>query len=128
MTATAIRSSRLTAAGRPTGHTVTRLPFVIASIMVMILGVGGVLTLNTKIDESGMRAEAAMASAAQKRLELEALDRAIAELHATPHLAARARALGMVPAGDAAMIVLHDSGAKPKIIGEPRAVTGPKGE
>lgn len=122
MTAVGLTSGRIAAAGRPVTSAMVRVPFVVALIVILAVGVGGVLFLNTKIDESGMRAEQAKATAAQMRLQIEALDRSIADLDATPRLAKRARQLGMVPAGDAAMIVVRHSGAKPKVVGDPTPV------
>lgn len=118
--------SRLQATGRPVSAALSRVPFVIALIAVLAGGVGGVLYLNTTIDESGMRTEQAKATAAELRLQIEALDRTIAELRATPHLAEQARALGLVPAGDAAMIVITEKNGKmkTKVIGDPTPVSG----
>lgn len=114
----------LLATGRPVAATLARVPFVIALIAVLAGGVGGVLYLNTKIDESGMRTEQAKSTAADLRLQIEALDRTIAGLNATPHLADEARALGLVPAGDTAMIVITEKNGKlrSKIVGDPTPV------
>jgi hypothetical protein len=98
-------------AGRPVRSALSRVPFVVALIVVLTVGVGGVLYLNTKTDESGMRAEQAKATVAQLRLTIEELTRTAADLSATPRLAAEAEALGLVPAGDAAIVTVDDTGA-----------------
>ncbi len=114
-------ASGLTRAGRPVRSALLRVPFVIALIVVLAVGVGGVLYLNTKIDESGMRTEQAKAASAQLRLEIEALHRSIADLTATPRIAERAEELGLVPVGDAAMLVIKGNGSA-KLLGKPAPV------
>jgi cell division protein FtsL len=104
-------SSRMSDAGRPVRSALSRVPFVVALIVVLTVGVGGVLYLNTKTDESGMRTEQAKATVAQLRLTIEELTRTAADLSATPRLAAEAEALGLVPAGDAAIVTVDDKGA-----------------
>lgn len=107
-------------AGRPVAAALTRAPFVIALIAILAAGVGGVLYLNTKTDESGMRTEQAKATSAQLRLTIEELGRTVADLNATPRLAAAADALGLVPAGDAAILTI-DAGGATTLIGTPQA-------
>jgi hypothetical protein len=110
--------ARMSRAGRPVRSAMLRVPFVIALIAVLGGGVGGVLYLNTKTDESGMRAEQARETSSQLRLQIEALGRSIADLSATPRIAEEARKLGLVPAGDAAILVI-DSKGKATLIGTP---------
>lgn len=103
-------SARMTDAGKPVRSSLARVPFVVALIGVLTVGVGGVLYLNTKTDESGMRTEQAKSTAAQLRLTIEELTRTVAVLNATPRLAAEAEALGLVPAGDAAIVTVDGAG------------------
>jgi hypothetical protein len=111
-------SERLGGAGRPVRSALIRVPFAVALIAVLGGGVGGVLYLNTKTDESGLRTVQAREDSAQLRLEIEALGRSIAALNATPRIAAEARELGLVPAGDAAILVVGRDG-KSTLIGTP---------
>ncbi len=99
-----------------------RVPFVVALIAVLGGGVGSVLYLNTKMDESGMRTEQATMTSAQLRLQIEELGRTIADLGATPRLAQEAQAMGLVPAGDAAIMTI-DADGNATLIGTPEPVT-----
>lgn len=112
---------RVAAAGRPVRAALLRVPFVVALIILLAGAVGGVLYLNTKTDESGMRTQQATSTSALLRLQIEALNRSIADLSATPRIAQEARALGMVPAGDAAILTIGQDG-KTSLIGTPTPV------
>jgi hypothetical protein len=114
---------RLNTAGRPVRSALIRVPFAVALIAVLGGGVGGVLYLNTKTDESGIRTVQAREESSQLRLEIEALGRSIAQLNATPRIAAEAKELGLVPAGDAAILVVGRDG-QGRLIGTP----GPAGQ
>jgi hypothetical protein len=109
----------VSAAGRPVRSALLRVPFVVAIIVVLGGGVGGVLYLNTMIDESGIRTEQARETSAQLKLEIESLKASIAQLGATPRLAQEARKLGLVPAGDAAILVIDKSG-RATLVGDPQ--------
>lgn len=122
-----ISTATVPRAGRPVRSALARAPFVIALIAVLAVGVGGVLYLNTKIDESGIGVEQAKAAAATLRLEIEELNRQVADLSATPRIAAQARALGLVPAGDAAILTLHGNGTT-TLLGDPHAAAAAVGQ
>lgn len=110
-------------AGRPVSAALARLPFAIALILVLAIGVGGVLYLGTKTDETGMRTEAARETSRHLRLTIEELEREVAALGATPRIAAEARALGLVPAGDTAILTIDDTGVV-TVLGTPHAADG----
>jgi hypothetical protein len=95
-------------------------------VLIAILGGGiaAVLWLNTLTDEAGMRTSTARNSSTDLRLTIEALQRDVANLDSTPRIADDAAALGMVPVGDAAMLVIDGTGAG-SVIGTPSAVPGP---
>lgn len=116
-----IAAEQMSGAGRPVRSAMLRVPFVIALIMVLAVGVAGVLYLNTKIDESGIRTEQAQQTSSQLRLDIEALARNIAQQNATPRIAEQARRLGLVPAGDAAILMIDGAG-KTRLIGTPAPV------
>lgn len=116
------------AAGRPVRSALLRVPFVVALIVILGGGAGGVLYLNTKTDESGIRTVQSRDESADLRLQIEALGRSIAELNATPRIAAEAGKLGLVPAGDAAILVVDGSDGG-RLIGTPSpADAHPKGD
>ena len=119
-----IDASRLVGAGRPVSSALNRAPFVVMLIALLAGGIAGVLYLTTMTDEAGMRTSAARSATTDLRLQIEALQRDVALLDATPRIADEAAKLGMVPAGDSAMLMINGSGAG-SLIGEPSAVPGP---
>ncbi|HEY5880426.1 MAG TPA: hypothetical protein VIU11_16065, partial [Nakamurella sp.] len=101
-----------------------RAPFVIALIALLGLGVTAVLWLNTLTDEAGMRTSTAKSRTTDLRLTIEELRRDVAMLDATPRIADQAKALGMVQAGDSAMLIVDGSGSG-TVVGEPSAAAAP---
>jgi len=116
--------TRMAAPGKPIASALNRAPFVVVLIAILAGGIATVLWLNTMTDEAGMRTSTAKSSSTDLRLTIEALQRDVANLDSTPRIADAAAALGMVPAGDAAMLVIDGSGAG-SVIGTPSAVPGP---
>lgn len=119
-----ITASRLVTPGKPVTSALNRAPFVIVLIALLSGGIAGVLYLNTMTDEAGMRTSTAKTATSDLRLEIEALQRDVALLDATPRIADAAAKLGMVPAGDSAMLMVDGSGAG-SVVGEPSQVPGP---
>ncbi|HEY7812375.1 MAG TPA: hypothetical protein VIC62_04010 [Nakamurella sp.] len=116
---------RLVRPGRTVSRTAfNRAPFVIALIVLLGLGVTAVLWLNTLTDEAGMRTSTAKSKTTDLRLTIEQLRRDVAMLDATPRIADQAKALGMVQAGDSAMLIVDGSGTG-TVVGEPSAVAAP---
>ena len=87
-----------------------RAPFVVVLIALLAGGIAGVLWLNTLTDEAGMRTSTAKSNATDLRLTIESLQQDVAMLDATPKIADEAAKLGMVPAGDSAMLMVDGSG------------------
>jgi len=116
--------SRLLTPGRPVASAMNRAPFVVMLIAILGGGIAAVLWLNTLTDEAGMRTSTSRMSATDLRLVIEAMQRDVAILDATPRIAKAAAKLGMVPAGDAAMLIVDKSGAG-SVLGTPSAVPGP---
>jgi hypothetical protein len=110
--------------GKPVATALDRAPFVVVLIALLAGGIAAVLFLNTVTDEAGMRTSAAKSNATDLRLTIEALQRDVALLDATPKIADEAAALGMVPAGDSAMLMVDGAGAG-SVIGQPSVVPGP---
>ncbi|HEY5116615.1 MAG TPA: hypothetical protein VIJ00_13920, partial [Nakamurella sp.] len=119
-----ITASRLVGPGKPVSTALNRAPFVVVLIALLGAGIAGVLYLNTITDEAGMRTSTARSKATDLRLTIESLQRDVANLDATPKIAEGAGALGMVPAGDSAMLIVDGNGAG-SLIGEPSVVPGP---
>jgi hypothetical protein len=119
-----IDASRLVGAGKPVSSSLNRAPFVVVLIALLAGGIAGGLYLTTVTDEAGMRTSTARSATTDLRLQIEALQRDVALLDATPRIADAAAKLGMVPAGDSAMLMINGSGAG-SLIGEPSAVPGP---
>ena len=97
---------RMVTPGKPVASALNRAPFVVVLIAILGGGIAAVLWLNTLTDEAGMRTSTARSSSTGLRLTIEALQRDVANLDSTPRIADDAAALGMVPVGDAAMLVI----------------------
>jgi cell division protein FtsB len=83
-----------------------RTPFVVVVLLVVVGGVLGVLLLNTKINENAfllheLKAEQLVLDQREQQLEQE-----VAEAGSTAQLAAAARRLGLVQAGELAYLRL----------------------
>ncbi len=116
---------RLVRPGRKVSTTAfNRAPFVVGLIALLGLGVTAVLWLNTLTDEAGMRTSTAKSKTTDLRLTIEQLRHDVAMLDATPRIAEQAKALGMVQAGDSAMLIVDGSG-QGTVLGEPSYVPAP---
>jgi len=98
-----------------------RAPFVTLMLVVVIVGVLGILVINTKINENAFRLHDIKAQQGdldrhEQRLQLE-----IAEKASPGNLAAAARQLGLVRADSPAFLRLPDG----RSLGVPRPATGP---
>jgi hypothetical protein len=118
-----ITAARLVGPGKPIATALDRAPFVVVLIGLLAGGIAAVLYLNTVTDEAGMRTSTAKSNATDLRLTIEALQRDVALLDATPKIADEAAALGMVPAGDSAMLIVDAAGTG-SVVGTPSAVPG----
>jgi len=109
---------------RVDGSIATRIPFLILLFVILAGGVGGVLVLNTMTDEAGLRTSKSAQNSADLQLQIEQLDAEIHAIDNVPALAAAAKRLGLVPAGDAAILLLDKKGAV-SVIGSPTPVPAP---
>ena len=100
-----------------------RAPFVAVIIALLGAGIAAVLWLNTMTDEAGLQTSTARSNTTDLRLSVEALERDVAMLDSTRHIAEAAAELGLVPAGDAAMLIV-DAAGNATLVGEPSAVPG----
>jgi len=110
---------RLTRVGVPIRETMAKIPFVIVIIALLAVGGVGVLYLNTRTDEAGIRTNQAKDSADDLRLRVESLQRDIAGLDSITEIARKAKEMGLVQPGDPAIIVVPSKGPA-KVIGTPR--------
>lgn len=110
---------RLTRVGVPIRETMAKIPFVIVIIALLAVGGVGVLYLNTRTDEAGIRTNQAKDSADDLRLRVESLQRDIAGLDSITEIARKAKEMGLVQPGDPAIIVVPNEGPA-KVIGTPR--------
>jgi hypothetical protein len=99
-------------------------PFVM--LVMALLGVALVATLwlSTAATADSYHLQSARKIARNLTERSEGLGRQVATLETAPELARRARELGMVPAGDAARLVVRPDGSV-EVIGQPRRATAP---
>ncbi|MEP6560676.1 MAG: hypothetical protein ABJD68_06310 [Nakamurella sp.] len=119
-----VTGSRIVGPGKPVKTALNRAPFVVVLIALLGAGIVAVLYLNTVTDEAGIRTSTAKSTTVDLRLTIESLQRDVALLDATPRIAGAAAALGMVPAGDSALLMVDGSGAG-SVIGDPSVVAAP---
>jgi hypothetical protein len=112
---------RLTMVGVPIRETMAKIPFVIVVIALLATGGVGVLYLNTRTDEVGMRTTDSQERAVDLRLQVESLQRDIAGLDSISEIARKAQQMGLVQAVDPAVIVMTKGSAT--VIGTPRPAT-----
>lgn len=101
-----------------------RAPFVM--LVMALLGVALVATLwlSTAATADSYHLQSARKVARNLTEHSESLGRQVATLETAPELARQARELGMVPAGDAARLVVRADGSV-EVIGQPRRVSAP---
>jgi hypothetical protein len=104
----------------PLPFALPRAPFLILMVAIVVLGVVGVLVLNTKINENAFKLNDLRAQQAALDLQEQQLTQRLDELSSPGNLRAAARRLGLVPAGTPAFINLPDG----RIVGVPRPATG----
>ncbi|PZG01277.1 hypothetical protein [Micromonospora deserti] len=118
-TAGTARTPRLRVAPPPPVK-VPRAPFAALIVVLVVGGVLGILTVNTKINENAFRLEKLHQQQAKLDLEQQQLNKQIADAAAPGNLAAEARKLGLVESGEPAYIRLPDG----KMIGVPQPASG----
>lgn len=114
---------RLTMAGLPIRERMAKIPFVIVVIALLAVGGVGVLYLNTRTDEVGIRTTDSQQRSVELRLQVESLQREIAGLDSISEIARKAQEMGLVQAVDPAVIVLTKGSAT--VIGTPRPAPTP---
>jgi hypothetical protein len=101
-----------------------RAPFVLLMMVLLAVALVATLWLSTAAAADSYHLQSAQERARNLTERSENLSREVANLETAPELARRARALGMVPAGDPAQLVVRPDGAV-VLIGQPRRATAP---
>ncbi|MGI8418227.1 MAG: hypothetical protein ACR2P2_18900 [Nakamurella sp.] len=115
---------RLVRVGLPIREAMAKIPFVIVIIGLLAVGGFGVLYLNTRTDEAGIRATESQQASDDLKLRIESLQRDIAAMDATSEIARKAQEMGLVQVGDPAIIVVPSKGAA-TVIGTPMPAPTP---
>ncbi len=97
-----------------------KAPFVALVLAVVVLGVLGILVLNTKINENAFQLDKLRTQQATLDRQEQELDQHIADQSSPNSLAAAARRLGLVPSGTPAFIKLPDG----RVLGVPQPASG----
>lgn len=101
-----------------------RASFVVLIIVVLTVGVAATLWLSTQAAADSYRLEQAKQEADRLAERAAELQREVTENESAASLAERAKAMGMVPAGDPARLVVQPDGTV-KVVGEPTPVQAP---
>ena len=110
--------------GKRAGGGAPRVPFALLVTGLIVGGLALLVALNTASAANEMRRHSLTDRDAQVVAGIEELRNEVAASAAPANLAAAARRLGMVPAGNPAFIVVGADGSA-QVMGRPAAVTGP---
>lgn len=97
-----------------------RAPFVALVLTLLVVGLGGLLVLNTVLAQGAFRVEALQRQVSLLTDDEEALQQQVARLAAPSRLARQARALGMVPTANPAFLRSADGA----VLGRARPAVG----
>ena len=111
----AVARARLTVVPRYT-QKAPRVPFLVLVSLLLVCGIGGLLWVNTSLQQASFTATALEQRANALDAKAQALQMDLARLRAPQRLAQRAKRLGMVPATSPAFIRLSDG----QVLGKPR--------
>lgn len=101
-----------------------RAPFVVLIIVVLTVGVAATLWLSTQAVADSYRLEEVKQEADRLAERAAELQREVTENESAASLAERAKAMGMVPAGDPARLIVQPDGTV-VLVGEPTPVQPP---
>ena len=121
---TRMTHDRFDHSGRTIRGSLAKVPFIALIIVVLAAGAVGVLLLNTRTSVTGVQINRVQVDSASTQLEIESLQREVSLLDSTPNLAARAKAQGLVPAGDSAIV---NCSSTPCTVIKPSAAPGAGG-
>jgi hypothetical protein len=97
-----------------------RAPFLVLVVSIVVVGVLGVLVLNTRINENAFRLDSLRQQQSALDQQEQALNRELAQRESPGELRAAAARLGLVPAGTPAFINLPDG----RVVGVPQPASG----
>jgi hypothetical protein len=112
--------TRTRAVAPPAPVAVPRAPFLALVLTIVVLGVLGILVINTKINENAFQLDDLRHGQALLDQQEQQLAEQLAERESPGNLAAAARRLGLVPAQQPAFLHLPDG----KVLGAPQPATG----
>ncbi|TDC79937.1 hypothetical protein E1193_18350 [Micromonospora sp. KC606] len=118
--ATATAASPRLRVAPPPPVRVPQAPFAALVVVLVVGGVLGILAVNTKINENAFKLQQLQQQQARLDVDQQQLEKQIEEAKAPGNLAAQARRLGLVEAGEPAYIRLPDG----KMIGVPQPANG----
>jgi hypothetical protein len=101
-----------------------RTPFVLLVMALLGVALVSTLWLSTAATADSYHLQSARTLARNLAERSEGLSREVATLETAPELARRARELGMVPAGNPALLIVHPDGTV-VLIGQSRRATAP---
>jgi hypothetical protein len=101
-----------------------RASFVVLIIALLTVGVATTLWLSTQAVADSYRLDKAKQTAGQLAEQAAELQREVTRTESASVLAERAKAMGMVPAGDPARLVVRPDG-RVVVVGEPTPATKP---
>ena len=101
-----------------------RASFVVLIIVVLTVGVAATLWLSTQAIADSYRLEQVKQEADRLAEQAAQLQREVTEQESAASLAERAKAMGMVPAGDPARLIVQPDGTV-VLVGEPTPVQAP---
>ncbi|MFL6124863.1 septum formation initiator [Actinophytocola sp.] len=101
-----------------------RVPFAVLIIVVLTVGVAATLWLSTQAAADSYHLEQAKQEADRLSERAAQLQREVTEKESAASLAERAKAMGMVPAGDPARLIVQSDGTV-VLVGEPKPVQAP---
>jgi hypothetical protein len=105
-------------------HASGRAAFVVLIIALLTVGVAATLWLSTQAIADSYRLEEAKTEADHLAERAAELQREVTEAESASSLDARAKAMGMVPAGDPARLIVQPDGTV-VLVGEPKPVEKP---
>ena len=106
-------------------HGTGRVSFAVLIIVLLVVGVAATLWLSTQAIADSYRLDQAKQEAERLSERAAVLQREVTETESAASLAARAKAMGMVPAGDPARLVVRPDGTV-VVVGEPTPVQKPE--
>ena len=101
-----------------------RVSFAVLIIVLLVVGVAATLWLSTQAIADSYRLDQAKQDAERLAERAAELQREVTEKESAASLAERAKAMGMIPAGDPARLVVKPDGTV-VVVGEPTPVTPP---